>query len=60
MVPFSCTKENKNYITNSSISAAHPLASQAGKKMYEQNGNAFDAAVLVVVFKLYIETHLVK
>ena len=45
IVPFSCTKENKNVITNSSISAAHPLASQAGKKMYEQNGNAFDAAV---------------
>ena len=45
IVPFSCNKENKNVITNSSISAAHPLASQAGKKMYEQNGNAFDAAV---------------
>ena len=45
IVPFSCTKENKNVITNSSISTAHPLASQAGKKMYEQNGNAFDAAV---------------
>ena len=45
IVTFSCTKENKNVITNSSISAAHPLASQAGKKMYEQNGNAFDAAV---------------
>ena len=42
---FSCTKKIENIITNSSISSAHPLASEAGKKIYEQNGNAFDAAV---------------
>ena len=48
IVPFSCTKENKNVITNSSISAAHPLASQAGKKMYEQNGNAFEPQLQLV------------
>ena len=30
---------------NNTIAAAHPLASLAGKKMYEQGGNAFDAAV---------------
>ena len=45
LVSFSCTKRIENVITNSSISSAHPLASQAGKKIYEQNGNAFDAAV---------------
>ena len=45
LISFSCTKKIENVITNSSISSAHPLASEAGKKIYEQNGNAFDAAV---------------
>lgn len=39
---FAC---EKSVLTNSAISAAHPLATNAGLSMYEQGGNAFDAAV---------------
>ena len=39
---FACEKPP---LTNSAISAAHPLATNAGLSMYEQGGNAFDAAV---------------
>ena len=42
---FSCNNNSAFFIKNNSIAAAHPLASLAGKKMFEQNGNAFDAAV---------------
>ena len=42
---FSCNNNSTFFIKNNSIAAAHPLASLAGKKMFEQNGNAFDAAV---------------
>ncbi|MDG2386993.1 MAG: gamma-glutamyltransferase [Flavobacteriaceae bacterium] len=41
----SCQEPLSTAFKNSTIAAAHPLASQAGKKMYEQQGNAFDAAV---------------
>ena len=41
----SCQEPSGTAFKNNTIAAAHPLASQAGKKMYEQQGNAFDAAV---------------
>ena len=40
----SCSSNNK-IANNNAIASAHPLASTAGKKMFEQNGNAFDAAI---------------
>ena len=39
---FACEKA---VTTNSAVSAAHPLATKAGAEMYQQGGNAFDAAV---------------
>jgi len=42
LILFAC---EKSALTNSAISAAHPLATNAGLTMYEQGGNAFDAAV---------------
>ncbi len=52
LIFISCTplspKKSNNWDaepTNSVISAAQPLASNAGKAMYAQGGNAFDAAV---------------
>ena len=39
---FACEKA---ITTNSALSAAHPLATKAGVEMYQQGGNAFDAAV---------------
>ena len=41
----SCRQKTNKPFVNNAISTAHPLASLAGKKMFEQNGNAFDAAV---------------
>ena len=40
-----CSKTNSKAVSNNAIAAAHPLASLAGKQMFEQQGNAFDAAV---------------
>ena len=42
---FSCQTADTSPFKNNTIAAAHPLASLAGKAMYEQGGNAFDAAV---------------
>ena len=42
---FSCQTSKTSPFQNNTIAAAHPLASLAGKKIYEQGGNAFDAAV---------------
>ncbi len=42
---FSCAQKTATPFSNNAIATAHPLASQAGKKMYEQGGNAFDASV---------------
>ena len=40
-----CEKINDQAFTNSAISTAHPLATNAGLEMYKQGGNAFDASV---------------
>lgn len=40
-----CAPQEKSPYSNNVIAAAHPLASQAGKAMYAQGGNAFDAAI---------------
>ena len=40
-----CSKTNSKAVSNNAIAAGHPLASLAGKQMFEQQGNAFDAAV---------------
>lgn len=48
LIPFlviGCQDAVTPLYNNNTIAAAHPLASLAGKKMYEQGGNAFDAAV---------------
>ena len=42
---FSCAEEPSKPFTNNAVSAAHPLATQAGIEMYQNGGNAFDAAV---------------
>ena len=41
----SCKQQITKPYLNNTIAAAHPLASIAGKAMFEQGGNAFDAAV---------------
>jgi len=45
IILLACSNNPPNKYSNDIISSAHPLASLAGKKMYEQGGNAFDAAV---------------
>ncbi|MDC0928861.1 gamma-glutamyltransferase, partial [Flavobacteriaceae bacterium] len=44
LVLISCNEEDTLY-SNSIISSPHPVASEAGKTIYSQGGNAFDAAV---------------
>ena len=45
VILIACKQETLKPYSNNTISAAHPLASLAGKSMFEQGGNAFDAAV---------------
>ena len=45
MLNYVFSQTPKPVFNNNVISAAHPLASLAGKAMYAQGGNAFDAAV---------------
>jgi len=40
-----CNAPNTTPFNNNTIATAHPLASLAGKRIFEQQGNAFDAAV---------------
>ena len=44
LILISCNSEDTPYL-NSLISSPHPVASEAGKVIYSQGGNAFDAAV---------------
>ena len=43
----SYTKDDHIRIDEPGIASAHPMATQAGLKILEQGGNAFDAAVAV-------------
>ena len=54
---YACNETPKPGFNNNVISAAHPLASLAGKAMYAQGGNAFDAAVSAAF--LYLLLNLV-
>ena len=40
-----CSTEPETPYSNSVIATAHPLATQAGKTIFAQGGNAFDAAI---------------
>ena len=42
---FSCNIFNGNKLKNNVISSGHPLASLAGKEIFEKGGNAADAAI---------------
>ena len=48
----------KPVFNNNVISAAHPLASLAGKAMYAQGGNAFDAAVAAAFSLSVVESSM--
>ena len=42
---YACNQTPKPVFNNNVILVAHPLASLAGKAVFTQGGNAFDAAV---------------
>lgn len=41
----SCTTKKRSNYSNNAVAAAHPLAAEAGKLIFAQGGNAFDAAI---------------
>ncbi len=45
LLVFGCQSPKSDPFQNNTIATAHPLASQAGKAIFAQGGNAFDAAV---------------
>ena len=53
-----CKQTPKPIFNNNVISAAHPLASLAGKAMYAQGGNAFDAAVAAAFSLSVVESSM--